>query len=284
MRKGLCLIGLVGLASCHALKKPEPEPVVEEPPKREGMYAWNGGDQKITQIRVNLDEQIATLHNESEEGVGWTFVASGISGFPTPTGEFKVIQKVSDKVSNVYGKAYDADGKLVNSDFKVGRDLIPEGGRMDPAKMPYFLRLTNDGIGMHVGKIPRPGKPASHGCMRMPSKIAAIMFSRVDLGTPVTITGKGPSYETYLADHKRKAIANAKALAAKKKKAEEEAAKKALAEAEAAADPEPTTPEEVKKPTVPETPDGTPERVLTSLPLPEINEAAPQPSPSNPEE
>ncbi len=261
LRNVLSLGIAFALASCAALKKPEPEPVaVEEPPKREGMYAWNGGDKKITHIHVDLDEQVATLHHGKEE-VGWTYVASGISSFPTPTGEFSVIQKVADKKSNVYGKAYDSDGDLVNSDFKVGRDLLPEGGRMEPAKMPYFLRLTNDGIGMHVGKIPNPGKPASHGCMRMPSKIAAIMFDRVDLGTPVRITGKGPDYQTYLANDKKKAAANAAALASKRKKAAEAAEKKALAEAEAAANPKPDLPEEVKAPTPSPS-------VITSIPAP----------------
>lgn len=265
---------LVLLASCNALKKPEPEPVVvAEPPKRQGMYAWNGGDKKITHIKVDLNQQVATLHHGTEE-VGWTYIASGISSFPTPTGEFNVIQKVSNKVSNIYGKAYDADGKLVNSDFKVGRDLLPDGGRMEPAKMPYFLRLTNDGIGLHVGKIPNPGKPASHGCMRMPSKIAAIMFDRVDLGTPVSITGKGPDYQSYLAAAKKKAAANAASLAAKKKKAAEEAEKKALAAAEAAAKPD--MPAEEIKPAHPSS------TVITSLPIPATNEAAPEPTPAPP--
>lgn len=263
LRNALCLALVFSMAACHALKKPEPEPVAQEPVKRQGMYGWRGGDRKITQIKVDLNQQIATLYHGEEE-VGWTYVASGISSFPTPTGEFTVIQKVSDKKSNLYGKAYDANGKLVNSDFKVGRDLLPEGGRMEPAKMPYFLRLTNDGIGMHVGKIPNPGKPASHGCMRMPSKIAATMFSRVDLGTPVSITGKGPDYASYLAAAKKKAAANAASLAAKTKKAAEEAEKKAIAEAEAAANP---TPPEETKPAQPAS-STSPSTTITSIPAP----------------
>jgi lipoprotein-anchoring transpeptidase ErfK/SrfK len=122
-------------------------------------------------VKINVDEQKARLYNGDEE-IGWTYVASGITSFPTPTGEFKVLEKIADKVSNLYGKGFDAAGKLVNSDFKQGRDLLPPGGSFEPAKMTYFMRLTGDGVGMHIGAIPRPGRRASHGCIRLPSKFA----------------------------------------------------------------------------------------------------------------
>jgi hypothetical protein len=120
---------------------------------------------------INVDVQRATLYHD-DDVVGWTYLASGIPSFPTPTGEFKILEKVKDKVSNLYGKGYDANGKLVNSDFKQGRDLLPPGGRFQAAKMTYFMRLTGDGVGMHIGPIPRPGRRASHGCIRLPSKMA----------------------------------------------------------------------------------------------------------------
>jgi len=51
--------------------------------------------------------------------------------------------------------------------------------------MLYFMRLTNEGVGMHVGIL--PGYPASHGCIRMPSEIAPQIYVRVKLGTPVQV-------------------------------------------------------------------------------------------------
>ncbi len=81
--------------------------------------------------------------------------------------------------------------------------------------MPYFMRLTSDGIGLHAGRIPRPGSPASHGCIRMPNKVATLLFERVNLGTKVTITGNGPNYGDYV-ERQRRARAAEKALAAKK--------------------------------------------------------------------
>lgn len=54
--------------------------------------------------------------------------------------------------------------------------------------MPYWMRLTNYGIGMHVGNIPQPGEPASHGCIRMPEEFVPVLFNKVEIGTPVKIT------------------------------------------------------------------------------------------------
>lgn len=184
---------------------------------------WTGGNKPITSMVINVDVQRAMLYN-GQEVVGWTYFASGIPSFPTPTGEFKILEKVKDKVSNLYGKGFDKDGKLVNSDFKQGRDLLPEGGRFEAAKMTYFMRLTGDGVGMHIGPIPKPGRRASHGCIRLPTKMAPILFAHTAVGTPVTITGSGPDYQTYLKQSAEKAKANAAKLASAKKKAGEAAA------------------------------------------------------------
>jgi hypothetical protein len=223
IRAGLtgCLFSLV---ACKTAQPPPPPPQPATPGKPTALYEWNGDGKMISSIVINVDEQKARLYHGKQE-IGWTYVATGIPSFPTPTGQFKVLEKVADKVSNLYGKGYDANGKLINSDFKQGRDLLPPGGRFEPAKMTYFLRLTNDGVGMHIGPIPRPGKRASHGCIRMPSGIAGKIYRQIAVGTPVTITGSGPDYATYMKQSAEKAKANAAKLAAAKKKAEEEAAK-----------------------------------------------------------
>ena len=53
--------------------------------------------------------------------------------------------------------------------------------------MPYWMRITSWGVGMHAGPIPDPGSPASHGCIRLPHEMARTLFSVVQIGTPVTI-------------------------------------------------------------------------------------------------
>jgi hypothetical protein len=253
------LMTALWLTSCQTPPAaPEPAP---EATKRTGLYGWRGEGKSITSIKINVDEQIATLYNGRDE-IGWTYVATGIPSFPTPTGEFKIIEKVADKVSNLYGKGYDANGKLINSDFKQGRDLLPPGGRFEAAKMTYFMRLTNDGVGMHIGPIPRPGRRASHGCIRLPSKFAGTIYQNVTLGTPVTIVGSGPDYATYMKQSNAKAKANAAKLAAAKKKAAEAAQK--AEEATTLAPDDPNGPG-------PDTTAGTPApgtTTLTTLPAP----------------
>lgn len=269
------------LASCRTPAPPPPPTPAPEPAKKPtGLYEWNGQGKNITSIRINVDEQKAYLFN-GEEQIGWTYVATGITSFPTPTGEFKIMEKIKDKVSNLYGKGYDANGKLVNSDFKQGRDLLPPGGRFEAAKMTYFMRLTGDGVGMHIGPIPRPGRRASHGCIRLPSKFASTIFNNVAVGTPVTITGSGPDYQTYLKQAAAKSSANAAKLAAAKKKAGE-AAQKAATEAAALAPDDPNgpagaavMPAGTPAPAVPTT---TP--ALPFTPAAPILEAAPAPAPA----
>jgi hypothetical protein len=236
MRAASVLGMLLLVASCQSSRqKPKTPP---EPVKEVWKYPgeWTGGSKPITSMVINVDVQRAMLYNDKDL-VGWTYFASGIPSFPTPTGDFKILEKVKDKVSNLYGKGFDKNGKVVNSDFKQGRDLLPEGGHFEPAKMTYFMRLTGDGVGMHIGPIPKPGRRASHGCIRLPSKMAPILFEHTSVGTPVTVTGNGPDYQTYLKQSAEKAKANSAKLAASKKKAAEAAAAAASATTLAPDDP-----------------------------------------------
>ncbi len=175
---------------------PEPIPKPQEKPKTGKLYEWNGDGRKISHIVVNTDEQKARFY-DGEEQVGWTTVASGVRKHPTPVGRFEVLEKVANKRSNLYGKVYSSGGGVVRSDAKAGRDAIPAGARFEGAKMPYFLRVTYDGVGLHAGPIPRPGHPASHGCIRLPSKMAPVLFQHVGVGTKVSIIGSGPDYGNY---------------------------------------------------------------------------------------
>ena len=180
----------------------------------------------MSRIVVDVNEQKARFY-EGDKEVGWTMVASGVSKFPTPVGRFSVTEKVANKESNLYGKIYGKGGQLISSNAKMGKTPIPAGARFDGADMPFYMRLTGDGIGMHAGPIPNPGRPASHGCIRMPKAFAPIAFRHVGVGTEVSIVGNGPSYSTYLAQQRAQA---ARTVAAAKP-----AAPKAQGEGKAAA-------------------------------------------------
>jgi len=191
-----CLI-VIGCLSACAHRQPEPEPPPPEDPtkpKPKPLYAWYGdGVSGPVSVKIDVDQQKAFVYKGDKE-VGWTTVATGIYSHPTPTGNFKILEKTVDKKSNLWGKIYSSGGRVVVSDARAGRDAVPEGGRFQGANMPYWMRLTGDGIGMHLGPIPRPGSRASHGCIRVHSGFVRTLFREVSIGTPVSIVGQGPRW------------------------------------------------------------------------------------------
>jgi len=147
------------------------------------LYEWTGGQHAgPLRITIDLSEQRATLKRGGQT-IGWTYVATGKSGHGTKTGNFRVSEKVRDKVSSSWGQIVNSRGVVVVSDAKAGRD---GGGRFVGAPMPYWMRVYG-AVGMHAGRIPNPGSPASHGCIRLPRGFAETLFGIVQIGTPVTI-------------------------------------------------------------------------------------------------
>ena len=151
------------------------------------LYRWydDGGPGEVS-IRISLSDQIAEYHRGGRP-IGWSYVATGREGYGTKPGDYRITEKIVDKYSNRYGWIEDEFGNVVEPDAKAGQP-VPEGMIYVPAPMPYWMRLTSYGIGMHGGIIPEPGKPASHGCIRLPKRFVPVLFDSVEVGTPVTIT------------------------------------------------------------------------------------------------
>lgn len=118
-------------------------------------------------------------------------VATGKSSHPTPLGRFTILDMKKDYSSNLYGRIYDASGTATVNDADTRTHTVPEGSSFVGAQMPYWMRLTNTGVGMHVGYV--PGRPASHGCIRLKRDDAREIFSMVRIGTPVLIAEQAPS-------------------------------------------------------------------------------------------
>lgn len=158
-----------------------------QPPPRPALYQWNAdGLTGETRVVIDLKRQVVDV-SIGGQPAGWAYVATGKEGYGTPAGNFTVVEKVVDKRSTLYGWIVDADGNVINSDADTRRDKAPPGGEFIHAPMPYWMRLTWRGIGMHAGHIPRPGEPASHGCIRLPEDFAPLLYEKVRIGTPVRV-------------------------------------------------------------------------------------------------
>ncbi|NOJ40270.1 L,D-transpeptidase family protein [Bradyrhizobium sp. WSM 1791] len=105
---------------------------------------------------VSLRNQRITVYDAK----GWILrapVSSGTKGRETPAGIFSIIQKVEDHYSNLYDDAY----------------------------MPHMQRITWSGIALHGGVL--PGRPASHGCIRLPFDFAERLFDVTTMGMRVIV-------------------------------------------------------------------------------------------------
>jgi lipoprotein-anchoring transpeptidase ErfK/SrfK len=147
---------------------------------------WDGdGIAGKPSITINLHEQRAYFY-KGDTLVAVSQVSSGREGHDTRPGTFKIIQKDPDHRSSAYGDYVDpATQAVVKANVANGKDPKPPGSVFLGAPMPHFMRITNDGVGMHAGYL--PGVPASHGCIRMPAFMADRFFASVDLGTPVKV-------------------------------------------------------------------------------------------------
>ena len=182
---------LLFAGGCAVLPPPKPKPPISEPTTKKSY--WNAeAATGAPAIIINLGEQRAHFFKGRKE-VGQSLISSGKNGFATPTGDFKVIQRDKNHVSNLYGDFVDEAGEVVQSNVDVTKQKPPEGASFRGAKMPFFMRF-HGGAGMHAGKL--PGYAASHGCVRMPRFMAEHFFENAPLGTPVTVTGDASAGRT----------------------------------------------------------------------------------------
>jgi len=145
-------------------------------------------------IEVGLDDQRGLLLVNGAIAMDFP-LSSGKKSHPTPTGSYTIRGKEKDYHSNLYGRILDPAGTVLVADADSRKDPVPEGASFSGASMPYWMRLTDTGVGLHVGYVPG-GRAASHGCIRLRRETAAYLFHLVKVGTPVVIASKAPALET----------------------------------------------------------------------------------------
>jgi lipoprotein-anchoring transpeptidase ErfK/SrfK len=153
------------------------------------MKVWKN-DQLLSQTTADNSRIVISLSKQrgffmkGDEVVMDYPVSSGVPSRPTPPGDYKILEKQVDKASNNYGKVFDIEGNQVDGETPA---QVPEGGKFVGSPMPYWMRLTWDGVGHHIGPLPRSRRPASHACVRGPRAVIPIVYGKVKLGTPVSV-------------------------------------------------------------------------------------------------
>lgn len=127
-------------------------------PLDHGAYVWDdrGVPAGPIVITVDLAAQTLSVFRDGYE-IGAAVILYGADNYATPLGSFPITQKDADHVSSAYD-----------------------------APMPYMLRLTNDGVAIHGSDV--KWGAATHGCIGVPTKFAALLFAQASLGDIVIIT------------------------------------------------------------------------------------------------
>lgn len=108
-----------------------------------------------TLVTVDLSSQRAWV-TKGGRIINSTSVSTGREGYNTPAGRYVITDKHTSHVSTLYH-----------------------------VEMPWFMRLNCGAIGLHSGYV--TGRPASHGCIRLPYQKAKEFFSQVRVGDEVQI-------------------------------------------------------------------------------------------------
>ena len=123
-----------------------------------GQYLWRdvpegAGPERVV---ISLSEQLAYLYR-GDTLMAVATISTGIEGRDTPTGIFAV----------------------------RGKTLMHRSKKYDNAPMPFTQFIDQYGIALHAGY--NPGRPASHGCIRLPAQFAKKLYGVTGIGTPVYI-------------------------------------------------------------------------------------------------
>ena len=163
---------------------PPPGTVTQQPPSWTNISYWDDdGSRGTPWMQVDLSRQVATFFR-GDNPIGVAAISSGTEERATPAGEYRILEKLEEKYSTKYGHVEDSSGRVVNDDATPSSP-VPPGGRYVPAPMPFWMRLTNTGVGMHQGFL--PGYAASHGCIRMDKNVVQKFFRAAHVGMRVKV-------------------------------------------------------------------------------------------------
>ncbi len=106
-------------------------------------------------VTIDLSQQKAWVEKDGKT-LDSTTISTGKKGYATPTGRYVITDKHTRWTSTIYHSS-----------------------------MPYFQRLNCGSFGLHSGYV--TGRPASHGCIRLPYSKAKSFFYLTKVGDEVQI-------------------------------------------------------------------------------------------------
>jgi len=101
----------------------------------------------------------------------------------TPSGNFRITEKIADKRSTIFGKLY-RNGRMVWRGDR--RKYHGPKAKYVGASLKHWMRLTSSGIGIHGSRYVKR-YPATNGCVRVPYNVVNKIFKATKKGTPVKI-------------------------------------------------------------------------------------------------
>jgi lipoprotein-anchoring transpeptidase ErfK/SrfK len=184
----LLLLGLLSAIGYGQLFQPKmrkpAELIQKQPPLKINQGLLKQATQENTHIVVSIPKQRAYLMI-GDQIVADGPISSGKRGHESPRGHLHVLEKDPNHHSNLYGDFVDGSGRTVRAGVSARIDSAPSGTHFSGASMRWFLRLTEEGVGMHIGIL--PGYPASHGCIRESVDGAKLFYDHAKVGTPVDV-------------------------------------------------------------------------------------------------
>ena len=144
-------------ADAAAMARQDMSDVFGDKNLKPGQYVWSdapaAGEPRVV---ISIGDQMAYLYR-GDSLIAAATISTGAEGRATPTGIFPILEKKRIHYSRKY----------------------------DNAPMPFMQRIDQYGIALHAGF--NPGRPASHGCIRLPAKFAARLYGVTDVGSTVLI-------------------------------------------------------------------------------------------------
>ncbi len=128
-------------------------------PARAAAPVWAAKPAGQVIFVVSIADQRLTVYDNGVP-VERAPVSTGVEGHLTPRGVFTIIQKDRYHESNIYSNA----------------------------PMPYMQRITWSGVALHEGHV--TGRPASHGCIRLPHDVAVHLWTYAKIGMRVIVADR----------------------------------------------------------------------------------------------